>query len=187
MRRILLLLLPSIPLVMFLISCHGIGNNKDLNPGSIYFDYRVWGDEDAGYMTVRLQYKFGGPNGPTLVLSSPAKAELDGAIINVDSTKMNGAYYEVTKPVREFTGSHTIVFTDKNGRKYKEEFSFRPMSFKGAFPSEFKRADLAFDLDGLEEQDYVRIILSDTVRFSKGINLRFHRRKRRRSLNFSAG
>lgn len=170
MRRIWLLSFLSVTVVTLCFSCHDISGNREITPKSIYFDYRVWGDEDAGYMTVRLQYKLGGPGGTTIVLSSPAKVELDGTIIKVDSTKMNGAYYEVTKPVREFTGSHTIVLTDKDGKQHKEEFSFQPIRFKNNFPTEFRRADLPIDLEGLSEQDYVRLMLSDTVRFSKGID-----------------
>src|SRR5689334_16427648 len=85
-----------------------IGNAKDVNPETIYFDYRVWGDEDAGYITTRLQYRFAGPNGTTLLLENPSKTELDGIAIKADSSKMSGAYYEVTKPVKEFTGQHAI-------------------------------------------------------------------------------
>src|SRR5215813_15531708 len=113
--------------VTLIASCtsNEIGNSKDVNPESIYFDYRIWGDEDAGYITARLQYRFAGPNGTTLLLENPSKAEFDGVAIKADSSKMNGAYYEVTKPVKEFAGKHTIVFTDRDGKQYKEEFNFQ--------------------------------------------------------------
>ncbi|HEY6506043.1 MAG TPA: hypothetical protein VIZ28_18840, partial [Chitinophagaceae bacterium] len=121
--------LSAIFLVFFILgSCtsNEIGNSKDVNPESVYFDYRVWGDEESGDITVKLQYRFAGPNGTTLVLEEPGKVELDGVKIPVDSSLMSGAYYEMTKTVKEFTGRHTIVFTDPAGKEYKEEFSFRP-------------------------------------------------------------
>ncbi len=150
-------LLISASLIFLFVSCtsNEIGNSKDVNPESIYFDYRVWGDEDAGYITVRLQYRFAGPNGTTLLLENPSKAELDGVAIKADSSKMNGAYYEVTKPVKDLVGQHTIVFTDLNGKQYKEEFSFQPLGLKTNIPKIVNRGDLAFELDGLAPKDFI--------------------------------
>jgi hypothetical protein len=172
MRYINSIFLFSASVVLLCASCtsNEIGNSKDVNPESIYFDYRVWGDEEAGYITTRLQYRFAGPSGTTLLLASPSKAELDGVAIKADSSKMNGAYYEVTKPVKEFTGRHSIVFTDRDGKQYKEEFSFQPISLKDKLPAAIKRGDLSFDLNGLAPEDYVKVMLTDTVSFSEGID-----------------
>lgn len=147
-----------------------IGSSKDVNPESIYFDYRVWGDEESTDITVKLQYRFAGPNGTTLLLENPSKVELDGVVIKADSSKMNGAYYEVSKPVKSFTGRHTIVFTDINGKQYNEEFSFQPISFKAKMPAIIKRGDLVFDIDGLAPLDYLNVRLSDTAAFTEGIS-----------------
>jgi hypothetical protein len=164
-------LIPAFVLLL-IASCtsNEIGNSKDVNPESIYFDYRVWGNEDGGYITTRLQYRFAGPSGTTLLLANPAKAEIDGVAISADSSKMNGAYYEVTKPLKEFTGPHSIVFTDLNGKQYREEFNFQPMSLKTSVPKIVNRADLVFELDGLAPTDYIRVMLSDTASFSEGIS-----------------
>ena len=62
---------------------------------AIYFDYRVWGDEENDNVTVRLQYLIGGENGNTIVLEDPGKVEFDGEILQADSSRMNGFYYEV--------------------------------------------------------------------------------------------
>lgn len=167
MRRFL----PWLPVLLFSVSCNSneIGNSKDVNPEAVYFDYRVWGDEESGDITVRLQYRFAGPNGTTLVLQDPSKAELDGTVIPADSSKMNGAYYEVIKPVKDFTGRHTIVFTDLNGKQYKEEFSFKPISLKANLPATITRGDLVVELSGLAPKDYVRVTMTDTAAFSEGI------------------
>jgi hypothetical protein len=171
MSRITPFFLISASLILLMASCtsNEIGNSKDVNPESIYFDYRVWGDEEGGFITVRLQYRFAGPNGTTLLLENPSKAELDGAAIKADSSKMNGAYYEVTKPVKEFAGKHTIVFTDMNGKQYKEEFNFQLLSLKTNLPAVIKRSDFAIDLDGLAPKDYVKVMVNDTASFSEGI------------------
>jgi hypothetical protein len=153
-------------------SCNSneIGGSKDVNPESIYFDYKITGEEGKDDITVMLQYRFAGANGTTLVLDEPSKVELDGQAIRVDSSRMTGAYYEVLKPLKEFTGKHSIVFTDLDKKQYKEEFSFQPITLRAKLPESIKRDDLIFELDGLEPVDYVRVLLTDTSFASDGIN-----------------
>jgi hypothetical protein len=151
-------------------SSNEIGSAKDVNPEAIWFDYRVWGDEEGGNMTMKLQYRFAGPNGTTLLLEDPSKVEFDGVAIKADSSKWNGAYYEINEPIKEFAGRHTIVFTDINNKQYKEEFSFQPISLKTPVPAVVTRDDLFFELEGLAPRDYVRIMITDTAAFSEGIS-----------------
>ena len=154
---------------LYFFSCNS-NDSSNVDPDSIYFDYRVTGDEDAGYITVRLQYKVGDPAGPALLLQKPGKVELDGTPFKADSSKMNGAYYEMTKPVKEFAGHHSIVFTDRKGKQYREEFDFQPISMRQVLPAMVNRGDLSLDIDGLAAKDYVKVMLTDTVRFSAGID-----------------
>ena len=90
-RSFILLFLSSIILFS---SCDSneIGFSKDVNPQTIYFDYKVWGEEEKDDIIVLLQYRFGGANGTTLVLQEPSKAELDGELIRTDSSRMTGAF-----------------------------------------------------------------------------------------------
>jgi hypothetical protein len=167
-----LLFLSILSVCFFFISCtsNEIGNGKDVNPNAIYFDYRIWGNEGDDAITVMLQYRFGGSNGTTLVLEEPSKVELDGQQIITDSSRMTGAFYEMVKPVKEFTGKHSIVFTDINQKQYKEEFSFQPIALRTTIPAEIERDELVFELDGLDPIDYVRVLLNDTSFVSEGIN-----------------
>src|SRR5262245_57527079 len=103
----------------FSCTSNEIGNAKDVNPDAIFFDYRIWGEEKDENMTVYLQYRMGGKNGTTLVLTEPAKVMLDGKQIEVDSANLSGAFYEVEIPVKKFEGKHEIVFTDLNKKEYK--------------------------------------------------------------------
>lgn len=155
--------------VIFLAACTGIDNGKDEKKRSVYFDYRVWGDEESGDMTVRLQYRFAGPGGSSLILKDPGKVEMDGKGLRLDSSKMNGAWYEVTEPVEEFTGDHVIVFTDIDTKEYKEEFSFRPFALLTNVPPVIARADLIFELTGVDSTDYIKVLMTDTASFSEGI------------------
>ncbi|HEX7847096.1 MAG TPA: hypothetical protein VF476_14945 [Chitinophagaceae bacterium] len=154
------------------VSCNSneIGNSKDVNPETIWFDYKVWGEEGDEDITVMLQFRYAGPNGTTLLLEDPSKVELDGEFIKADSSKMTGAFYEMLKPVSAFHGKHSIVFTDINKKQYKEEFRFSPVSLLTEVPAEIPRGDLVFELEGLEPVDYVRVLLTDTSYTSDGIN-----------------
>ncbi|MBS1921508.1 MAG: hypothetical protein JST17_14760 [Bacteroidetes bacterium] len=158
--------------VLAFISCtsNEIGNSKDVDPQSVYFDYKIWGEEGKDNVTVLLQYRFAGPNGTTLVLDDPANVELDGKQIPVDSSKLTGAYYEVSVPLKDFIGKHSIVFTDLDKKQYKEEFEFHPIILKDQLPDTVHRADLVFNLTGLYPLDYVRVLLTDTAFSSVDIN-----------------
>ena len=141
-----------------------------MNPDAVYFDYKIWGKEGDEDITIMLQYRFGGENGTTLVLEEPGKVELDGEVIKGDSSAMTGAFYEIQKPLAGFAGKHAIVFTDNNGKQYREQFSFQPVFLKTAIPDTIQRDYLIFELDGLDRTDYVRVLMTDTSFKSEGIN-----------------
>ena len=141
-----------------------------MDPESIWFDYKISGVEEGENITVLLQYRFGGANGPTLVLEEPSKVELDRTLIKGDSSKMTGAFYEIVKPADEFIGEHQIVFTDVNEKQYKEEFQFQPFLLITEIPDTIRRTDLLMELQGLAEDDYVRVLLTDTSFTGVGIH-----------------
>jgi hypothetical protein len=96
-------------LAMTSCTSNEIGNSKDVNPDAVFFDYTVLADEGGENVTVNLQYRMGGKNGTTLVLDEPSKVLLDGEQLKVDSAKINGAYYEIQKPIASFAGKHMIL------------------------------------------------------------------------------
>ncbi len=157
---------------LFLFSCtsNEIGNTDDVNPNAVYFDYEIWAEEGRDNVTVKLQYRMGGPNGTTLLLNEPSKVELDGEEIMPDSAKFSGAYYEIHKPLHSFAGKHSIVFTDLNNNKYIEEFEFIPFEISPGLLPVLKREDLVFHLKGLEPEEIIRVILTDTSFTSRDIN-----------------
>lgn len=165
-------------LVLFFFSCtHGfkclndeIGNSRDVNPDAVFFDYTIWGEEGREEVTVKLQYRMGGPNGTTLILDEPSKVELDGEPLKLDSAKLTGAYYEIQKPLAGFSGKHSIVFTDVNKKVHKEEFEFIPFTISPKIPDTLKRGELVFNLEGLKPADYIRVVLTDTSFYSEDIN-----------------
>jgi hypothetical protein len=170
MNRLFTLLL-SIPSI-FLVSCNSneIGSSKDVNPESIYFDYKIWGDEGNDNLTIKLQYRFAGENGTTLLLDEPGKVELDGEVLKADSSKITGVFYEVQKPVALFSGKHTITFTAGNNKQYRESFNFQPISLANPVPTTIQRGDLVFEFNGLSDEDKVRVVMTDTSYLSEEIN-----------------
>jgi hypothetical protein len=165
-----LTLLSVITILFFSCTSNEIGNSKDVNPDAVYFDYKIWGEEGKEDVTIMLQYRFGGKNGTTLVLNDPASVSLDGKEIPADSSKLTGAFYELMNPLSNFSGKHSIIFTDVNKKKYEEEFSFQPFTLKAAIPAQIKRDDLVFEMEGLNPVDYVRVFATDTSFASPGIN-----------------
>lgn len=148
-----------------------IGSSKDVTPETIYFDYHVTGDEELADVTIKAQYRFGGPNGTTLVLDEPSKVELDGKMITVDSSKFDGAFYETTRPIEQMMeGSHSLVFTDLNKKQFREEFEFPVFSLISNPPKTVSRGDLIFELEGLKNEDYIRILMTDTAFNTRGID-----------------
>ncbi len=164
-----LLFLSLVPLI-FSCKDEEIGHSKDVNPDAIFFDYRISGEEGRS-ITCMLRYRFGGPNGTTLMLEDPSKVEVDGVALKLDSAKYTGAYYEISKPVKEFTGPHEIVFTDINKKQYKEDFDFIPISLSAELPEKITRQPFTIKLKGLDNaQVPVRLVMTDTAFSTRDVN-----------------
>lgn len=154
--------------LILLTSC---GPDKKINtdPGAAYFDYMIWGDEESGLVTVKLQYRSGGPNGESFRLDEGAKVELDGESLKADTAGLNGTYYELIKSVPDFAGKHIVRTTGKDGKFYQVEFDFIPIVLKTQVPPVVGRDSLILDLEGLQPRDTVRVLLTDTSFYGNGI------------------
>jgi len=167
-------MLRFVPGIIFLLlsvsACRNntVTNQKDIDPDAVFFDYIIRGDEDDSNVTLYLQFRIGGSNGYSVTLKDPAKVELDGELISVDSAKLTGAYYEIQKPAESFAGKHTITFTDFNKKVYAEEFEYKPFSMATEL-DDVSREDLVFDLEGLDKEDYLHVSLTDTSFASRDI------------------
>jgi hypothetical protein len=161
-----------VPCALLLAGCNNneTGPKRYVDPEAIFFDYRVWGDEENDEITVRLQYFAGFEGGKTISWDQPAGVEFDGEILAADSSKMNGFYYETRIPLENFTGKHRIVFTDSNKRQYSEEFEFFPFSLSAQIPAVIRRKEFPITLNGLDSGATVRLLLIDTAFYSRGID-----------------
>ncbi|MGZ8559231.1 MAG: hypothetical protein ACXWWC_12895 [Chitinophagaceae bacterium] len=145
-------------------------NKKSLNPGSIYFDYQVWGDEGSKEVTIKLQYRYRNAEGITILPEHTGKVEFDGQVLEADTSKMNGFYYEALLPLENFGGEHSIVFTDLGNKQYREEFNFPIIYLKKEIASIISRKNLVLELAGLDSNEIVRVLLTDTSFYSRDID-----------------
>jgi hypothetical protein len=145
------------------------GVKRNIDPEAIYFDYRVWGDEENGDVTVRVQYFIGDMEGSTVLWEPPGKVEFDGEVLPADSTRMNGFYYETRIPLENFPGKHSIVFTDLSKKQYKEEFDFPVIFLKKELPAVISREELVLELVGLDSGGIVKVLITDTSFYGRGI------------------
>lgn len=145
-------------------------NNKSLTSSSIYFDYQVWGDEESKEVTVKLQYRYKSAEGITILPDHTGKVEFDGQVIEADTSRMNGFYYEAMFPLANSGGEHTIVFTDPDDKQYKEGFDFPIIFLKNKLPLVIQREDLVIELAGLDTGKIVRVLLTDTSFYSRDID-----------------
>ena len=137
------------------------------NPEAVYFDYRITGEEGNDNLTVLLQFREGGAGGEAVSLG---KVTLDGEILQPDSAKMSGVFYELHKPIAAFEGNHTILLKGMNDKEYKEEFNFQPVELITQLPDTIKREEMNLAFEGLEPEDYLRVLLTDTSFINDGIN-----------------
>ena len=173
-RIVILCYLLSLSLVF--ISCMdtapSLGDGPDTD--EIYFDYKVWGGEETGYVTTKLQFRHRNRMGTPFRLEPPFGVELDGQVLEPDSSAMNGVYYEASYPIEEFIGQHSIVFTGSDSSLFKEEFRFNPISFSKEIGEIVPRDNLEIFLAGAEDSDRVRIIMMDTAAFSEGVDRTYY-------------
>jgi hypothetical protein len=162
-------------LIFFLFSCNNsnesesvIGRMDETDLESVFFDYKISAEEGDDNLTIMLQFRFDDIEGESIIIDDGGKVELDGEQILPDSSGLTGAYYEINKPIQGFAGDHEIVFYHGN-RRYKEKFSFHPVSFKTELPDTIKRENITIELNGLDPEDYVRLIMFDTTA-NDGIN-----------------
>ncbi len=152
-------------IIYFLItSCtsNEIGNSKDVNPETIYTGYSINAREADDTVTCTAYFRFAGENGTTLVLTKPAAITLDGKKLDVDSSAFAGAYYEYGTSLQNFTGNHQLEYTDINGKKYNEAFSFQVLALKNNLPPLITKKGINIEFNGTTNGDAVFYEISDT-------------------------
>lgn len=148
---------------LFACNSNEIGESKDVSQDKIYMDYDISYTEGYDEVTIRLQYRFAGPAGTTLVLNSPSQVKLDGVVVKADSSKFGGAYYELTKNYKSFLGRHSIEFTDISNKRFENSFEFTPVSVTQLQPANpAKDFVVSYNTTPLNADDYIGLSSVDT-------------------------
>lgn len=147
------------------------GARADDELRNLYFDYQVWAEEGSGTVTIRLQYKEGGNDGSAVALPGKKQVLLDAVPFQLDSTRFLGVYYELTKPLAELAGNHSISVTDEKGTVHRESFEFYPFELFEELPEELHRKPYVLRLKNLPTSPTpIRLVLTDTSLTSPGVN-----------------
>jgi hypothetical protein len=143
-------------------------DRRDITTG-LYANYSIRGEEGKQFVTAFFQF-FDDPVERALVLREPAKVFLDDNLLSPDSAKETGGFYEIQLPIQDFTGTHSIRFIDAQNREHKEEFSFTPFRLIKEVNDSLNRKDMVFEVEGLQDQDLVRVVITDTSFEGEGVN-----------------
>ena len=112
-------------------ACDSAEPSEFVNQSRIYTDFDLHYDANRDVTTARASFRFGGPNGTQLELSSPSRVEFNGqALGRVVQPVTNLTYYE-----RTFTGqvsAGSFRFVDTEGASYDNPVTLRPIAFAGS-------------------------------------------------------
>lgn len=161
------------PLILFvlLFSCSGKDKKKPVisEAGKMFMDYQVQAGEGDDKLTVLIRFR-DGAEGDALMLPPDAEILLDDQLLQADSSKRTGGFYETHLPIDSFQGTHHLVLRQGGKLIHDQAFRFTVMSLDEEPGDSLSRKDLVFRLSGLEQEDYVRVIATDTAFYSEGIN-----------------
>lgn len=166
-KRIFFVLLP---VSLVITSCIGFaGREETAEPDDIFFDYTITGDEGNDSITVILKFHEFSAYGPIVLFAT--EALLDGKPMPVDSSSVTGPFFITARHKNDFTGKHSITVTSPDGKKYKEQFSFRPFTIvSGLNDTMSRKTRMMLQLSGIDNLDVMRVLLTDTSFTGEGIN-----------------
>lgn len=161
----------SLFLLFFLLSCSGRVKKPVIinEAGKLFMDYQVQAGEGDDNLTVLVRFR-DGAEGDAFLLPPDAEILLDGQLLQADSVKRTGGFYETHLPIDSFQGVHHLVLRQGGKLIHDEAFNFAVMGLEEEPGDSLSRKDLVLKLTGLEEEDYVRVIATDTAFYSEGIN-----------------
>lgn len=144
--------------------------NPEIQHSQFFRDYRITGDDESGHITVLVQFREGGPDGPGILLDTTGAVIFDGYRLDADSSRNHGTYYEQRWLASEFDGTHELRFVRGTGDTLVEQFDYPVFGFAQPFPEKVPVADLEIELTGLSGNDSLHILLLDTAYKSRGID-----------------
>jgi hypothetical protein len=156
---------------LLIVACNSADKKATVSdgPSKLYLDYKVSAEEGAENVVILLQFKNSDLDDKSIALEGSSHVTLDGEVLVADSAREAGVFYEVQRPLQGFAGTHTIVYTDDEGKKYQQEFKFNPVALEG-LPEVISRTDLSFSLGANQQEGKVQVLVVDTSFESADIN-----------------
>lgn len=112
-------------------ACDAAEPSEFVNQSRIHTDFDLHYDGDRDVTVARASFRFGGPNGTQLELSSPSRVEFNGQpLARVVQPVTNQTYYERTFAGPVMAGS--FRFVDTEGASYDNTVTLRAIGFPGA-------------------------------------------------------
>lgn len=146
-----------------LIACQNEDNQAvEKRTDALYFDYSVVAEEGREMVSCLFRFREENADGDPVELSETVMLTFDDLEIAADSARMAGTFYEIMLPLNQFEGEHTILFRAPSGREYTEIFYFQPFSLKSELPASVSRKNFKVALEGLNENERISVILTDT-------------------------
>lgn len=136
----------------------------------LYLEYQVWGDEARGQVNVLVQVRRRNNKGQTLRINPPGFVKLDDEVLQPDSSRMTGIFYETQKPLEAFGGRHTLTVANAGDEPVSESFEYTPFILATPLEGRVGRGQLVLKLKGLKAEDKLRVTLVDTVFRTQDIN-----------------
>ncbi len=155
---------------MFFAGCLSNKKERPVDPGVLYFDYKITAEEGNDNLTILLQYRLGDPEGEAVSVHDMGSITIDGETPEIDSTPRTGTFYEMHKPIADFTGQHVVVFKRDGQREIRDTFDFNPLVILSAIPDTVHRNGVEITLEGLDDPAVVRVLLMDTSAVNDGVN-----------------
>lgn len=160
-------------LLLLLAGCSEEGTTpakRGTSARDLFLEYQVWGDEQREHVNVLLQLRQKNNRGQTVRLDPPGLVKLDDEVLQADSSRMTGIFYETQKPLEAFAGPHKITVVDEKEQQVSEEFDYAPFKLTTPLNGRVGRDDLILNLSGLKPGEKIRVTLIDTVFRTQDIN-----------------
>jgi hypothetical protein len=155
------------------VSCNsGSPQRADDTAGDfLYLDYQATGEDGVKEAIVRIQFHLAGPEGPALLLDTPATVLFDGLPMTEGKSKMNGGYYEAAFLLDETDNEHFISYRDLSGHIYNDTFHFPYFRLEKELPETINRSKgLHISFSQLDSGTAIHSMLTDTSFYGNGID-----------------
>lgn len=158
-------LICSIAVVLISCKSNETADSDKVVQTEIYQSYSVSYDAASKKQELGASFRFGGSNGTTLRLVKESNVTWNGQLMQEDNSIFSGTYYQYQK-VGELIAENTFVYTDNDGKSYKNVIPLLKAEpiVEGNVIS--KQTNNVISWSGLPSSavDEVKIILKDSVK-----------------------